>query len=59
MSETFKSVGSQVDFPEMERRVLELWDRGDTFARSVSTRSTEKPTIALRLGNRERLADPA
>ncbi len=45
MSETFKSVGSQVDFPEMERRVLELWDRGDTFARSVSTRSTEKPFI--------------
>ncbi len=45
VSDPFKAVGSQVDFPAMERRILKLWDKQDTFARSVETRSEEKPFI--------------
>lgn len=34
----FKEVSSQVDFPTLEREVLETWKRGDTFRRSVEQR---------------------
>ncbi|MGC8837773.1 MAG: isoleucine--tRNA ligase [Anaerolineae bacterium] len=34
----FKEVSSQVDFPALEREVLEAWKKGDTFRRSVEQR---------------------
>ena len=42
MPELFKPVSSRVDFPEMERHILNLWAKGDTFARSVTSRSKDK-----------------
>lgn len=37
----FAQVSHEVSFPEQEHRILDLWDRIDAFARSVSDRPAE------------------
>ena len=39
----FKAVKSQVDFPEMERKVLRFWQENDLYRQSVDSRPAEKP----------------
>ena len=34
----YKSVSSRVDFPKMEAAILEMWQKGDIFKRSVEAR---------------------
>ena len=41
----FEDVPTQVDFPALEQQVLQLWDDGDLYARSVENRSAERPFI--------------
>jgi isoleucyl-tRNA synthetase len=41
----FAEVGSQVDFPKMESRVLQLWKDGKVFEKSVSTRPADREFI--------------
>jgi len=36
----FKTVGSRVDLPKLEERILELWRKKDTFRRSVDARKS-------------------
>ena len=37
----FQRVAAQVDLPELERRILDLWDEIDGFSRSVEMRAPE------------------
>ncbi|MBS10087.1 MAG: isoleucine--tRNA ligase [Gemmatimonadetes bacterium] len=39
----FKAVKSQVDFPEMERKVLQFWQENDLYRQSVKSRPADKP----------------
>ena len=40
----FEPVDSKVNFPELERRILEFWRVNDVFARSIRTRhGRDKP----------------
>lgn len=39
----FKKVEPRINFPEMEERVLELWNKNKTFEKSVSSRPKSKP----------------
>ena len=36
----FETVGSRVDLPKLEERILELWRKKDTFRRSVDARKS-------------------
>src|SRR5215208_3691199 len=41
----FEKARPQVDFPELEREVLELWERTGAFEKSVESRPEERPFI--------------
>ena len=41
MSSPFERISPEVSFPDLDRRVLDLWDRIDAFERSVSQRSPD------------------
>ena len=41
----FEPVDAQADFPSMERRVREAWDRGRIFQRSVEERPAENSWV--------------
>jgi isoleucyl-tRNA synthetase len=40
---TFDAVSSQVDFPELERKVLRFWEENDLYRQSVDSRPADKP----------------
>jgi isoleucyl-tRNA synthetase len=40
---TFDPVGSQVDFPKMEREILKLWQENDMYRQAVDSRPADKP----------------
>ncbi len=42
---TFDDVPTQVEFPALEEQILQYWNDGDLYARSVEDRSAEKPFI--------------
>jgi isoleucyl-tRNA synthetase len=44
MSE-LKSVPSELSFPELEEKVIKLWNEGDTFKRSITQRPEERQFI--------------
>ena len=41
----FEKVNSQVSFPELERRIIDLWKQSDTFEKSVEERPEDKPFV--------------
>ncbi len=41
----FRPVDAKVDFPAMEEKILEFWERGDIFRKSVDTRSDRKEYV--------------
>ncbi len=41
----FKEVGSQADFPAMEREILEFWDREQVFAKSLEQRENAREYV--------------
>ena len=41
----FERVESQVNFPEMERRIIDLWKERGTFEKSVESRPEDKPFV--------------
>jgi isoleucyl-tRNA synthetase len=41
----FKKVSPQVDFPELEREVLNLWEKTGAFEKSVERRPKERPFV--------------
>ena len=42
---TFEDVPTQVEFPALEEQILQRWNEGDLYARSVEHRSVDKPFI--------------
>lgn len=43
MEKTFKQNLEKIGYPEIEKNVLEFWDKHDIFAKSVKTRSDARP----------------
>src|SRR5215203_3736708 len=41
----FEKVSPQVDFPELEREVLNLWEKTEAFEKSVERRPKERPFV--------------
>ena len=41
----FKSVSNQVDFPAMEQEILKLWEKNDTFKKSLDQRKNGKEFV--------------
>ena len=42
---SFEDVPTQVEFPELEEQILQYWNDGDLYARSVEERSADNPFI--------------
>ncbi len=42
---TFEDVPTQVEFPALEEQILQYWNNGDLYVRSVEDRGAEKPFI--------------
>ncbi len=41
----YKELSSQLNFPELEERILKYWDEHDVFQKSLETRDKSKPFI--------------
>ncbi|MDP8940731.1 MAG: isoleucine--tRNA ligase [Actinomycetota bacterium] len=41
----FEKVESQISFPDLERRVMDLWKKTGTFEKSVESRPEDKPFV--------------
>ena len=41
----FEKVNSQVNFPELERGMMDLWEKSGTFEKSVERRPEDKPFV--------------
>lgn len=42
---SYKEVKSPVDFPALEKRILDFWEENEIFEKSVETRPEEKPFV--------------
>ena len=42
---SFSSISSNLSFPELERKVLQIWAERNAFQRSITQRSIEKSYV--------------
>ena len=47
MGDRFQPVNTRLDFPELERGVLDLWRETDMFRKSIEARDGCKPFVFL------------